>query len=162
MTPQLAAPIISLCPQPPDSKSPPFARPLYYSTLSKRLARVAQRLVKEAVAVSHASLMKRTRGRPQSDAVLIIAAAKLVWVLSATERPVELPPGNPVRMEATMAHPQQDIEKLAARAQERELISRLTPDPTTRLRNELQAAEIRKRIKMLKQRLAKLSPAFEK
>jgi len=41
-------------------------------------------------------------------------------------------------------------------ADERELVSRFTPDRDTRLKNELHAGEIRNRIATLKERLAKL------
>jgi hypothetical protein len=62
-------------------------------------------------------------------------------------------------MEATMAHPEERIEKSAARLERGEIVSQLTPDRNTRPTNELQAAEIRQRIKILNQRLAKLTPA---
>jgi hypothetical protein len=58
-----------------------------------------------------------------------------------------------------MTHPQERIEKSATGLERREIVSQLAPDRNTRRTNELQAAEIRQRIKMLNQRLAKLSPA---
>jgi len=59
--------------------------------------------------------------------------------------------------EATMTHPQKHIDDLTNEADERELVARLTPDRQTRLRNEMRANELRKRISVLKQRIAKLS-----
>ena len=56
-----------------------------------------------------------------------------------------------------MVHPQKHIEDLDKQAVERELVSRLSPDRDTQLKNEQRANELRKRVDTLKQRLAKLT-----
>ena len=56
-----------------------------------------------------------------------------------------------------MVHPQKHIEDLDKQAVERELVSRLSPDRDTQLKNEQRAKELRKRVDTLKQRLAKLT-----
>ena len=56
-----------------------------------------------------------------------------------------------------MASASRHIDDLRREADERELISQLTPHRETRLKNELRANEIRNRITTLEERLAKLT-----
>ena len=56
-----------------------------------------------------------------------------------------------------MVHPEKHIEDLDNQAIERELVSRLSPDPDTQLKNEQRAKELHKRVDKLKQRIAKLT-----
>ena len=55
-----------------------------------------------------------------------------------------------------MVQPEQDIEDLDRRATKCERVAQRTPNYETWLKNELRAAELRRRIDVLKQRLAKL------
>jgi len=55
-----------------------------------------------------------------------------------------------------MTHPRKHVDDLAAEGTERELVSQLTPDRDTRLRNEQRANDLRKRINTLNERIAKL------
>ena len=55
-----------------------------------------------------------------------------------------------------MAHGEHDLEDLEKRAGEHELVAQRTPNYGTWLKNELRAAELRRRIETLRQRLAKL------
>ena len=53
-----------------------------------------------------------------------------------------------------MAHPEKHVEDLGKQAVEHELVAQLTPNYTTWLKNELRAAELRRRIEALKKRVA--------
>jgi hypothetical protein len=54
-------------------------------------------------------------------------------------------------------NPSRPIDDLANEASEHDLVSQLTSDRETRVRHELLASEIRKRISTLKARLTKLA-----
>lgn len=56
-----------------------------------------------------------------------------------------------------MVSPHRHIDDLITEADERELVSQLTPHRETRLKNELRANQLRNRIAMLKARLARLN-----
>jgi hypothetical protein len=55
-----------------------------------------------------------------------------------------------------MVHPQKHIDHLADEAIDLDLVAQLSPDHATRIRNQQRASDLRTRIGILKQRIARL------
>jgi hypothetical protein len=56
-----------------------------------------------------------------------------------------------------MAHPQKHIDHLADEAVDHDLVAQLSPDRATQLRNKQRASDLRARIGILEQRIARLT-----